>query len=386
MLRFGIALSLIFLWLGATVRPGAALPSPRLVGNACAWHLVSAPSTTFDGNDLLDVRATSSTDAWAVGEVNDDFSGDYFPLTEHYNGTAWSIVNSPQPLNTYVSSVREISPTDVWAVGGSQNQSTFVDQTFTEHWNGSSWTVIPSPNVGSQSNDLVQLAYSTTNDVWAFGYYFDTTANAYLTLTLHWNGSSWSVVPSPDVSGANNFLRGGGALRSTNVWAVGYAQGTGSPAALAEHWNGALWSVVPTPSIGYSIFNSFVPVTNRSSWAIGYAFNGTHQITLAEHWNGSSFSVVPTPDVSGADTVINAAAAVSATDVWAVGNTFPTERTFTMNWNGSSWTAVTSPNRGSIQDDLDGIGRIPGTSDVWAVGRYFRNSLQNNVLVMKFHC
>jgi hypothetical protein len=36
--------------------------------------------------------------------------------------------------------------------------------------------------------------------VWAVGSY-NNSSNVSQTLTLHWNGSAWKVVPSPDPSG-----------------------------------------------------------------------------------------------------------------------------------------------------------------------------------------
>ena len=386
MSRFGIALSLVLLWLASAVRPGEAFPASRMIPNACAWHLVSAPSTTSDGNWLLGVWATSSTDAWAVGFHSDNFSGDTWPLTEHYNGTAWSIVNSPQPDVSTLSSVREIAPNDDWAVGVTQNQSTFANQTLTMHWNGTSWMIVPSPNAGTVDDELSGLAYSSTGDVWAFGVTFNSGSNSYETLTEHWNGSAWSIVPSPSIAGANNILIAGGALNTADVWTVGYAQGNGSPGALAEVWNGSVWSGIATPNIGFSVFKALAPVSRRAVWALGNTSNGTNTVPLAELWNGSAFSVVPTPTVSGHNVDVFGGVAVNGKDVWAVGDSESPDRTLTMNWNGTSWSIVASPNRGSIADVLDGAGKIPGTADVWAVGKYFRNAQQSDVLVMKFHC
>ncbi|HET9343576.1 MAG TPA: hypothetical protein VFO25_11750 [Candidatus Eremiobacteraceae bacterium] len=385
MSRYGVAFALIFLWLASMVRPVAALPSPRLIGTSCAANFSSAPNTTSDGNELLGVSATSRADAWAVGYHLQVRTDDSWPLTEHYDGTSWSIVISPQPDFSQLSSVREITPTDVWAVGSVLNRNG-ISQTLTMHWDGTTWTIVASPDVGSNSNQLNALAANSTSDIWAFGSYFDTTANAYLTLALHWDGASWSVVSSPDVTGSNNQLLGAGSLGSTDVWAVGVSQGSSSPKALAEVWNGSALSIVPTPNIGYSIFRSIVPIAQNNTWAFGYYYSGPYFAPLAEVWNGSAFSVSPTPTVAGQNTVINGAAAISATDVWAVGNTFLPDRTFTMNWNGSVWTVVASPNRGTTGDDLDAVARIPGSSLAWAVGRYFTRTARTSVLVLKLHC
>jgi hypothetical protein len=45
-----------------------------------------------------------------------------------------------------------------------------VSHTLIEHWNGSAWTIVPSPNVGSGNNSLAAVAARSANDVWAVGY------------------------------------------------------------------------------------------------------------------------------------------------------------------------------------------------------------------------
>jgi hypothetical protein len=67
-------------------------------------------------------------------------------------------------------------------------------------------------------------------------------------------------------------------------------------------------------------------VSANDVWAVGFSPHpsGTPQYlrqTLIEHWNGSSWSVVPSPNPAGKTyVVLNGAAAISASDVWAVGH------------------------------------------------------------------
>ena len=62
------------------------------------------------------------------------------------------------------------SATDVWAVGTRQDRSGAIpiDRTLTEHWNGSSWSVVASPNVGGNDN-LLNGVSANAGDVWAVG-------------------------------------------------------------------------------------------------------------------------------------------------------------------------------------------------------------------------
>src|SRR5437879_3492401 len=72
----------------------------------------------------------------------------------------------------------------------------------------------------------------------------------------------------------------------------------------------------------------------------------------------------------------NGMAAISASDVWAVGaygqtNAGP-DQTLAMQWNGSAWTQVPTPNTGPGNDDLRGVATDPGATAAigndWAVG------------------
>jgi hypothetical protein len=70
------------------------------------------------------------------------------------------------------------------------------------HWNGSAWTVIASPNAlttgASVINRLHGVAVIAPNDVWAVGYSTGG-SQGYRTLTMHWDGVSWQIVPSPNL-------------------------------------------------------------------------------------------------------------------------------------------------------------------------------------------
>ena len=63
-------------------------------------------------------------------------------------------------------------------------------------WNGSTWSVVTSPNAGTGSNYLYGVAAVSVSDIWAVGYY-TTTGTLQQTLTLHWDGAAWTQVPSP---------------------------------------------------------------------------------------------------------------------------------------------------------------------------------------------
>src|SRR5947209_20510087 len=65
-----------------------------------AWAIVSSPNQGTLGNHLYGVAAVSANDIWAVGDYNaDPFKDDSRTLAQHWNGSSWSIVSSPNPVS-----------------------------------------------------------------------------------------------------------------------------------------------------------------------------------------------------------------------------------------------------------------------------------------------
>ena len=265
--------------------------------NGSNWSVVPSPS--FYGN-LSSVAAVSANDVWAVGSNIDSL--DIYTLIEHWNGSSWSVIPSPSPgpyndYYDYLSSVAAVSANDVWAVG-KERDSSGNQVTLIEHWDGSFWSVVSSPNpTGGGFIELTGVSVASTNDVWAVGTYED--LNAFFeTLIERWNGTSWTIVPSPNLGlGSYNYgFTDVAAVSANDVWAVGYYElGT-----LIEQWNGTQWSVIPSPSpspYGENGLNSVAAVSANDIWAVGAM--SIHRITLRfaiEHWNGSTWKVVPSPN------------------------------------------------------------------------------------------
>jgi hypothetical protein len=286
--------------------------------NGTAWSVVASPNAS--SNDaLLGVAAVSTTDVWAVGKVNTATP----PLIEHWNGTSWRIVKAPKQAG-FLNGVTAVSATDVWAVGEFLNAS-HVNQTLIEHWNGHKWSVVASPNVGTQNNELSGVTAISATNIWAVGF-FAPSANVPLqTLTLHWDGTRWSVVSSPNVPGTqNNELSGVAAVSATDVWAVGEFITGSSVQTLIEQWNGTSWSVVSSPSAGQ--LRGIAIFSANNIWAVGSVLiNFSVFQTVIEQWNGSSWSVVPSPNPSASENILNAAAADPGSgQAWAVGAFFNT--------------------------------------------------------------
>ncbi len=130
-------------------------------------------------------------------------------------------------------------------------ESATVYQTLILHWDGLAWTQTPSPNVGTNPNYLNAITVVSATDVWAVGYYASGT-NMTPTLILHWDGSAWSVVPSPSVAASFNYLASVDGVAANDVWTVGYAVQNSIAHTLILHWDGSAWTQTPSPNIGTS--------------------------------------------------------------------------------------------------------------------------------------
>src|SRR5438132_1000754 len=156
----------------------------------------------------------------------------------------WQVVSSPNiGYDNHLYAVSALSPGSAWAVG--YWGTTTMDRTLTQHWDGTHWSIVNSPNPNSEYNHLYGVEAVSTNDVRAVGAY-TSLDGAGRTLVVRWNGSAWTVVPSPNVEQQDNFLSGVAVVSAGDVWAVGHSGGSNAQQTLTEHWNGSKWSIVPS--------------------------------------------------------------------------------------------------------------------------------------------
>src|SRR6266568_4088953 len=290
---------------------------------SCQWSVVPSPNGS-SSSGLSAVAAVSANDVWAVGSSGNQRSGAQ-TLIEHWNGSSWSVVTSPNPGSIYntLYGVTVISAANVWAVGYYVN-TTGVTQTLIEHWNGTSWSVVKSPSPATGNNELFSVSAASASSIWTVGFLTNNTSQTPVDQTLieHWNGSSWSVMKSPNPGSSSDHLNGVAAISTSDVWAVGNGK-TSSGKTLIEHWNGSSWQVVKSANIGTSpTLSAVVAVSAHDIWAVGSYHNPNSNEffqTLTEHWNGTKWSIVKSPSPSSFSTQLLGVAAVSATNVWAVG-------------------------------------------------------------------
>jgi hypothetical protein len=335
----GLILAAVTLLGGASaVAAGpAALAAPHpgtaLTGRA---DLASSGAAGTAGM-LYAVAAVSSRDLWAVGCSGECNGPDSLIL--HSNGKTWSKVASPDPgpgLDR-LTGVSVVSADDVWAVGYDCTTANCdaADNAYDSlilHWNGTKWSTVASPDPSTTANELFGVTAVSAGDVWAVGSEISSTATlASTTLILHWNGMKWSRVASPNLGDESNTLYGVHAISATSAWAVGnecdffacpYPGVTTD--SLILHWNGKTWSQVSSPSPGSSnnVLFGVSGVTPDNAWAVGdtSGTSGGGTESLVVRWNGTKWSRVASPSPGAGFNDLQAVSAASASDVQAAGN------------------------------------------------------------------
>jgi hypothetical protein len=348
------------------------------IAQAAGWSVVPSPSpnSKVGGSELKAVAVVAANNVWAVGNFavpNATCTNCTFDtLIEHWNGTKWSVVPSPSVGNgsDTLEAITVISAKDIWAVGNHDDSATGDNQTLTEHWNGSKWSLVASPNVGTDSDNFLNgVTAVSANNVWAVGSEKASSTTQVQTLIEHWNGTKWSVVTSPNVGTGNNNLNGVTTVSAKDVWAVGaFVDINGNDNTLTEHWNGTKWSVVTSPNrvTGVNILFAVKATSTNDVWAVGQA----SPLSLIEHWNGTTWSVVTSPSPGTTDNILGGVAIISAKNIWAVGysNTNGSLKTLTEHWNGTTWSVVASPSPNANLNFLFGVAADPSTGQTWAVG------------------
>jgi hypothetical protein len=289
------------------------------------WTAYPLPNVGGEQNVLLAVSMPAPARAWAVGFYE---SGKFQQQTliEHFDGNVWSVVPSPSPgaLQNILHGVAAITDTDVWAVGGEQDSNGFW-HTLTEHWNGSAWSIVNAIDAGQSGNQLYAVKALASNNVYAVGQQagagFPNQA-----LIEHWDGTAWSVVSSPaDVSASalplgvtanGTLLTLVGEQETDNAFYTNYVA-AGTSRSL---------SIQSTPNISATENDPFAVTTaaDGSTWAVGWYIDptsGNHDPLALQGVNGV-WSIVPTPVLgSGYDSGFAAITAVPGGGLWAVGVT-----------------------------------------------------------------
>lgn len=161
----------------ATVRSGKAwIVAPASGAHTAVkyWNGRKMRTLTGPAGTLGTVDARTGSDVWAAG-----YHGDQ-PLVAHWNGRAWKKAKLPhipikgeaQDQTAEVLDVKALSAKDVWAVGQMHSLSDDPDEVnvpFALHWNGKGWTHVDR-NVTHKRGGFSSVAPDGSGGVWLSGW------------------------------------------------------------------------------------------------------------------------------------------------------------------------------------------------------------------------
>ncbi len=161
--------------------------------------------------------------------------------------------------------------------------------TLIDSWNGSSWTAGSSPSPSPTSGLLTDVTCLDASDCWAVGAYGYSSGQggAPSPFIESWNGSQWSIEPSPNVT-AFGYLDGLACVRGAMCLATGFA----------------ITNINNSPTIGTLVEQLQLPAgTDQGPWMSGsdggvFTFGDAAYwgSTGALHLNRPVVGLAPTPD------------------------------------------------------------------------------------------
>jgi len=319
---------------------GSSEPSSEL-WNGMSWTPVQIRASNNSG--LNSVACPGMSSCLAVGFAR------YTPLSEIWNGGVWKTLSVPAPSGQIASSLQSVACTGVSSCSavGFYNNSASKSLNLAEHWNGTSWDLqsVPDP-VGVAGSELSSVACATANSCVAVGYSFNTKGNSH-SLAERWNGSVWTVVPTPNhTGGSEDVLNSVWCSGPADCTAVGdYFALSGSSYALIEDWNGTSWAIAATPADSGALLGISCAGTSRCV-AVGDSAHGTFsEIRIKAKWQ---VVASPNPKKSSDSAILLGVSCGGDFGCSAVGQYtgVSSDTTYDLGeiWNGSDWTITRTPN------------------------------------------
>jgi hypothetical protein len=328
----------------------SASPTPDVQQwDGSSWHTVALPAPTGATEvELEDVSCTSVSFCVAVGAQTS--GGPPLPVFYSWNGTAWAVAPTPTLPSPYTEAIMTgvscTGPAWCMATGYALN-STMTDtdtDTLAAEWNGTSWTVVGTPNIPDHVDDLLNAVSCTgPSNCMAVGY--DSVTGTGLDVPSH---GTPPVAGQPGFPGFPGF---GGPIANAHALSPSTSPHIAvTTHVLAEQWNGTAWTVTPTVDPSGVTSPEFSAVSCAGTgfcMATGYSESSSVDQGFAEEWSGGSWSpsTIPAP-ASGTGNVLLGVSCISPTSCTAVGTAVSgvsdeSEVVVTASWNGNTWTEGT---------------------------------------------
>lgn len=258
----------------AWVVGNGAIEVDLLHWNGQAWDPSTIEASSNAYMSFVGLWGTGPSDMWGVGS---SFIGQGEARIDHYDGTTWSDVYDVAGSFEF-GAVWGAAADDIWFAGAS---GALV------HWDGATMTPVTTDG----ATDFAALGGTSGSDVWVAGE--DSEGDATF---LHYDGQSWSA---PMTGGGQEPPTGLYAASPNDVWAVGEE-------CAPAHWNGTSWSALPSRE-ARTLFDvgSIWGSSSSDVWAVG--------LSTVVHFDGTTWTPVP---ITSEDVV--GVSGSGSLDVWMV--------------------------------------------------------------------
>lgn len=361
---------------------GGTSPLAELSGWAASTSEVPPVPNGGTHGSLEAVSCPSSSECVAVGSFT-TVGGTQVPLSDEWNGSSWSVLQSQSPQGKGSSQLDGVS---CYAVKGCMAVGTITssrsDQAFAESWNGGTWALSTMTGIRKDDSSFADVTCTGPGFCVAVGSYLDPRSDDYAPLAEEWQRSSWQETKASSAPGSivdqfqNITCTGVDFCIAVGHYINGNGEGKALGATLAEAWNGSTWTIEPTPSPGsggdLAGLSGISCALVDSCVAVGYSTNGLGSSRpLTETWNGSDWISVKTAIPDGASSSLDE---VSCTDYCESVGTYTLDlgssKPLVETNRSGSWSQIAAPGKeGVAPASLDSVSCGSASSCV-AVGSY----------------
>ncbi len=346
--------------------------------NGTAWSIKETPTPKEASGSLPGVSCATGEKCTGVGHY---LSGNTeVTLAEGWNGKEWSLQETATPKEAKSSSLAGVSCTtsEACTAVGRYVKSSSVEVTLAERWNGKTWAIQETATPKeAKSSSLAGVSCASATACTAVGHYVNS-SSVEVTLAESWNGTTWAVQETATPKEAkSSSLTGVSCTTSEACTAVGrYVNSAGTEVTLAERWNGKTWAVQETVTPKEAKSSSLAGVSCASATActaVGHYVNSSSvEVTLAESWNGTTWAVqeTATPKEAKSSSLAGVSCTTSeaCTAVGRYVNSSSVEVTLAESWNGKTWATQETPNPEAKSSSLSSVSCTSSSTSCVATG------------------
>jgi hypothetical protein len=216
------------------------------------------------------------------------------------------------------------------------------------------------------------LDFSRPADGWGVGFQYESEdASREFPFVVRFDGRSWTAAPHPSRPAKGTAeLNAVSVLAADQVWVSGFRRIGRRDATYVQFWDGDTWTraATPDPGVGGSV-QDIAAISPTDVWAVGHFERRDGEVeTMALHFDGDTWTRVDTPSPRRVAALVDVHAS-SVTNVWAVGSRSYPSRGLVLHFDGTRWRRVPLPDyfRVRRESDFDAV-HAPGANDVWIVG------------------